>query len=169
MSTATVQKSDWQILASIFFYCTFFLAAGFVAALWLEKMLAASMPQYADDLRIAVMLFLLWLVISAGLRSADKVRKNMEGWKLMLTGLCIALAGSAVFNIFRLLFPSLIWSEEMTPISGFHWQSCLFFGVIGFVLSLISVIRQRISSKLWSNVLIFLVIAGIFLLIYYFA
>ena len=168
MSSKTTKASDEAVLLRDFIISSVLLSGIFIATLWLEKWLLGYTEKYADDLRIAIMLFALWLVINSGIRAADKIKRRIEGWKLILLGTCIALVAALLFNLFRYYFSNMIWSAEMVD-GSFNWSSLGFFGALGLILSLITVILMRIESKFWENVLVLLVIAGIALVVYLFA
>jgi hypothetical protein len=164
-----VQATDWQVLFRIGIISSILLGAFFIGSTWVEKWILQFTARYADEVRIGLMLFLLWLVVASSVRSADKVRSSMEGWKLIALGTAIAMVGAVIYNLFRIIFPAVIWSAETAPTKGFMWQSLLFFTAVGFVLSLVTVIRERVNNKLWANMLILLIIVGIGFLIFRFA
>lgn len=168
-SPSTRIFTEFQILIRVFAFCSLILAISFIASLWVEKWILPLTSVYADDIRIGLMLFALWLTVSSGIRSALKLRKNLEGWLLMALGAAIAFAGALLFNVFRILFPGMVWTIDHSDTAGVAWQSCLFFTVMGLVLAVITVIRERVENRLWSFLLIAFVVIGLILLMVYLA
>lgn len=163
------EVSDTQLFMRLTLYGTLILGVLFIASLWLEKLLLPVAGKYADDIRIGVMLLLMWAVITGLVRSGNKLKRSIEGWKLMLLALLVGVGGALIFNLFRTLFPNVIWSQETATVEGFNWGSFLFFGAVGLVFGMITVIKERVHSKFWENILILLVALGIALIIFYFA
>lgn len=159
-------RHDWQIILKTAMYGVVILAAGMFGSLFIEKALSNSIPKFADDIRIAAVLFLIWLVVNATIKAADKVKHSIEGWKLIILGTGIAVIGSFIFTVIKGYFPDLIWNTSESIVFPFEWNKFFFYSAIGFVLSLTSVIRLRVGSKFWGKILIYAVYAAILILVY---
>lgn len=166
MAEKTVKSTDWQVILRTAIMSIIILAALLFSALFIEKALSNSLPKYADDIRIAAVLFAIWLVVGAAIRSADNVKKTIEGWKLILLGTAIAVIAAFIYTVIKGYFPDMIWNTTDSVVYPFEWKKFGFFSVVGFVLSLTAVIRLRVGSKFWSKVLVYLVYIGIAVLVY---
>lgn len=162
------KATDWQVVWKTGVFSTFLLALGLFACLFVEKGLQNILPAYADDIRIAAMLFIIWLIVSSSLKAADKIKHSIEGWKLILLGTAIAVLGTFIYTVIKGYFPDLIWNTSKSVVFPFEWNNFAFFSGIGFILALTSVIRLRVGSKFWSRILVYLVYIGIAVIVYSF-
>lgn len=162
------KASDWQVILKTATFSTIILAIGLFACLFVEKGLQNFSPSYADDIRVAAMLFIIWLVVSSAIKSASSIKRSVEGWKLILMGIAIAVIASFIYTVVKGYFPDLIWNTSKSVVYPFQWSSFGFFSGIGAILALTSVIRLRVGSKFWSNVLVWLVYIGIAVVVYSF-
>ncbi len=162
------KASDWQVILKTSIFSTLILAIGLFACLFVEKGLQNFSPAYADDIRVAAMLFIIWLVVSSAIKSASSIKKRIEGWKLILMGIAIAVVGTFIYTVVKGFFPDLIWNTSSSVVYPFQWSSFGFFSGIGAILALTSVIRLRVGSKFWSSVLVWLVYIGIAVIVYSF-
>ena len=162
------KATDWQVVWKTGVFSTLLLAIGLFASLFIEKGLQNSLPAYADDIRIAAMLFIIWLIVSSSLRAADKIKHSIEGWKLILLGTAIVAIGTFIYTVIKGYFPNLFWNTSSSVVYPFEWSSFGFFTGIGFILALTSVIRLRVGSKFWSKILVYLVYIGIAVIVYSF-
>ena len=160
--------SDWQVILKTSIFSIVILAIGLFACLFVEKGLQNFSPAYADDIRVAAMLFIIWLVVSSAIKSASSIKKRIEGWKLILMGIAIAVVGTFIYTVVKGFFPDLIWNTSSSVVYPFQWSSFGFFSGIGAILALTSVIRLRVGSKFWSSVLVWLVYIGIAVIVYSF-
>ena len=164
--TKKIKSTDWQVILRTATMSTVILAALLFSALWIEKGLSKIIPPYADDIRIGAILFAIWLIVGAAIRAADKVKRSIEGWKLILLGSAIVTIAAFIYTIVKGFFPDLIWNTTESIVYPFEWKSFGFYAAIGFILSLTSVIRLRVGNAFWSKVLVYLVYAGIIVLVF---
>ena len=68
------KATDWQVVWKTGVFSTFLLALGLFACLFVEKGLQNILPAYADDIRIAAMLFICLLYTSPSPRDRQKSR-----------------------------------------------------------------------------------------------
>lgn len=162
------KASDWQVIFKTATFSIIILAIGLFACLFVEKGLQNFSPSYADDIRVAAMLFIIWLVVSSAIKSASNIKRSVEGWKLILMGTAIAVISTFIYTVVKGYFPDLIWNTSSSVVYPFQWSSFGFFSGIGAILALTSVIRLRVGSKFWSNVLVWLVYIGIAVVVYSF-
>lgn len=166
MSEQAEKSTDWQVILKTAIYGIVILAVGMFGSLFIEKALANVTPKFADDIQIAAILFLIWLIVNATIKAADKVKHTIEGWKLIILGTGIATIGTFIYTVIKGYFPDLIWNTSGSIVFPFEWNKFFFFSAIGFVLSLTAVIRLRVGSKFWGKVLIYLVYFAIAVLVY---
>ena len=162
------KASDWQVILKTSTFSIVILAIGLFACLFVEKGLQNFSPAYADDIRVAAMLFIIWLVVSSAIKSASSIKRSIDGWKLILMGTAIAVIGTFIYTVVKGYFPDLIWNTSSSVVYPFQWNSFAFFSGIGAILALTSVIRLRVGSKFWKTVLIWLVYIGIAVVVYSF-
>jgi len=120
---------------------------------------------WSNGAKTALSLLVFWLVITSSLRAMNKLRKDMDWFKLIGGGVGIATLGIVLFLV-TLQF--LNWLEV-------SWAEKPRYGLIGFyaggafIVSLLSLINLRVKSKMMGNVLEFLVIAAVAFLFFKFA
>lgn len=111
-------------------------------------------------------LFLLWLVVTAGVRSVQSLRKNAGVFLLWFSGGLTAVAGVLMASIFFALASSVgLDLGARLPTR----EAYLFALLIGLVYSLIALIHLKVRRKGLGNALEILVFAGILVLLLYFS
>jgi len=111
-------------------------------------------------------LFLLWLVVTAGVRSVQSLRKNAGIFLLWLSGGLTAVAGVLMASIFFALATSVgLDLGARLPTREVY----LFALVVGLVYSFIALIHLKVRGKGLGNALEILVFAGILVLLLYFS
>ena len=120
-----------------------------------HQQLLPGSDSWSKGIKTAVSLLVFWLVITSTLRAMNKMRKNMDWFKLLGGGVGIATLGIVLFLVTLqfLNWLKVSWAEDPN------------YGLIGFyaggalIVSLLSLINLRVKSKMMGNVLEFLVIA----------
>mgnify|MGYP000055266178 FL=1 len=120
-----------------------------------HQQLLPGTDSWSKGIKTAVSLLVFWLVITSTLRAMNKMRKNMDWFKLLGGGVGIATLGIVLFLVTLqfLNWLKVSWAEDPN------------YGLIGFyaggalIVSLLSLINLRVKSKMMGNVLEFLVIA----------
>ena len=110
-------------------------------------------------------LLVFWVVITATLRSEIKVRRNIGGLWLLLTGLLVAGFG-VILHLLVIQIISAIKTDVGLDLA-IDLKTVGFYAGIGFVASVISLINIKVKSEFWGNVLevIFVAaLAGLFFL-----
>ncbi|MBK6950282.1 MAG: hypothetical protein IPH16_21355 [Haliscomenobacter sp.] len=111
-------------------------------------------------------LFLLWLVVTAGVRSVHSLRKNAGVFLLWFSGGLTAVAGVLMASVFFALAASIgLDLGARLPTQDVY----LFALLIGLVYSLIALIHLKVRRKGLGNALEILVFAGILVLLLYFS
>jgi uncharacterized protein YacL len=110
-------------------------------------------------------LLIFWLVVTASLRSLNRLAEGISGIKLLLSGVAIAILGT-LFSQFILQL--LTWFEEPWAPEP-NYRTFLFYGAGGLIASVISLINLRVKDKTVGNVLEFIFIIVVALLFFYFA
>ncbi len=119
---------------------------------------------WSKGVKTAVSLLVFWLVITSSLRAMNKMREDMDWFKLIAGGVGIATLGVVLFLV---SLQVLNWWEV-------SWAEQPNYGLIGFyaggafIVSLLSLINLRVESKMMGNVLEFLVIALVVYLFFHF-
>ena len=119
----------------------------------------------SDKILTGLKLLVFWVVITATLRSEVKVRKNIGGLWLLLTGLVVAGLGVILHLLTMQIIPTL--KTDVGLDLAIDFKTVGFYAVIGFVASVISLINIKVESEFWGNVLevVFVaVLAGLFFL-----
>lgn len=148
------------------------LIAGFIlgALLLGSGFLIGEMPfegKWESRLRLAAMLFLFWLVVSAGIRAADKLLKAVDvGW-LFLTGLGVGVVGHLAQSLG-------FWAVARYTGDMGSWMPRVGGGMLSPVLAVsllvtvLTVISVRVKSELMANALRALLFVLVAFLIYFF-
>lgn len=120
---------------------------------------------WSKGAKTAVSLLVFWLVITSALRAMNKLRKDMDGYKLVAGGVGIATLGILLFLLTLQLLHALAVSWAAKP----KYEVIGFYAGGAFIVSLLSLINLRVKSKMMGNVLEFLVIAIVAFLFFKFA
>lgn len=124
-----------------------------------------ELNRFGRGLKIALSLLIFWLIVTASLRSLNRLAPNTSGGGLLLTGIAIAVLGTLMSQIILQL---LSWFEEpWAPEPNF--RTTLFYGAAGLVASVISLINLRVKDQKVGNVLEIIFIALVAVLFFYFA
>lgn len=115
--------------------------------------------------KVGLSLLVFWLVVTASLRSINRLAEGISGIKLLLGGLAIALLGT-LFSQFILQI--LTWFEEPWAPKP-NYRTFLFYGAGGLVASVISLINLRVKDQRLGNVLEVAFIILVALIFFYFA
>lgn len=110
---------------------------------------------WSKGVKTAVSLLVFWLVITSSLRAMNKMREDIDWFKLIGGGVGIATLGIVLFLVTLqfLNWLKVSWAEDPN------------YGLIGFyaggalIVSVLSLINLRVKSKMIGNVLELLVIA----------
>lgn len=136
-----------------------------LAATWLLPKLIDYEWQHASNLETGVKLFALWLVTTSTIRSLDKLRRGIQGWKLVITGVGLVVGATLLFFL-----TGYIW-KMIVPETSLNWgglKTGPFFIVVGFVVSVVSMINLKVKNTFLGNVLELLFIGLIAFLFFYY-
>ena len=100
MTNLAKNSSDLKVLANAGLFAAVSITGGFILLLWLESWLLNIFPDYGDDLVAGLMLLWTWIVIGALVRSIEKLKSRIQGWKLLILSLLVTLVGTMVFQLF---------------------------------------------------------------------
>ena len=124
-----------------------------------------DLNRFGRGLKVGLSLLIFWLVVTASLRSINRLAGKISGAKLLLAGVTIAILGT-LFNQFILQL--LTWFKEPWAPEP-NYRTFLFYGAGGLVASVISLINLRVKDQKLGNVLEVVFIALVALLFFYFA
>lgn len=124
-----------------------------------------DLNRFGRGLKVGLSLLVFWLVVTASLRSINRLAKDIPGIKLLLAGVAIAVLGT-LFGQFILQI--LTWFKEPWAPEP-NYRTFLFYGAAGLVASVISLINLRVKDQKLGNILEVLFIAVVALLFFYFA
>ena len=145
------------------------LAGAFIALFFLENKLTGLLGKYADEATIGLMLLILWLVVSSGIRSINSLSKGIAAWKLLLAGVLTAGVSAILYSAFLVVFPRVSKSPAFAEVAGASGGMILLLTGLAFVISLIAIINVRVKNKMLGNLLEFLIIGGCIFGFVYFA
>lgn len=128
--------------------------------------LAEMFPQFGGGVRTGLMLFVLWLMVSTGIRSISSLIKKSTSLELLVAGSVIGILGSV--TCFSLAKVVAFFREGSTLHRVFDHQNVLFFAGVGIVLAILTTINLQTKNRALGNLLEFLVIAAVILGIIYF-
>lgn len=120
---------------------------------------------WSKGAKTAVSLLVFWLVITSSLRAMNKLRQDMDWFKLLAGGVGIATLGISLFLVTLQCLNGLEVSWAEKP----KYEIIGFYAGGAFIVSLLSLINLRVKSKMMGNVLEFLVIAVVAYLFFKFA
>lgn len=120
---------------------------------------------WTNGVKTGVSLLVFWLVITSTLRAMNKLRKDMDWFKLILGGVGIAALGIILYLLALQLLTALKVSWAEKP----RYALVGFYSAGAFIVSLLSLINLRVKSKMIGNVLEFLVIAAVAFLFFKFS
>lgn len=115
-------------------------------------------------LKIGLSLLIFWLVVTAALRSHNRLAPGSSGGSLLLSGVAIAVLGTLLSQVILQL---LHWFDEpWAPEPNFN--TTLFYGAAGLIASVISLINLRVKDQKMGNVLEIVFIVLVALLFFYY-
>ena len=159
------ERTDSQVWLQTVLISTFLLTLLLSVGAWGLARLLPSEAGLFRPVLTGLELLLLWLVATSALRSINRLRPSIAGWKLLPAGLIVVVLGFLLYIGIAQVFSfagTERWSEY--PLSGL----ALFFAGTSLVISLISLINLRVPSQMLGNILEFLVIAVVIFLFFYF-
>lgn len=120
---------------------------------------------WTNGVKTGVSLLIFWLVITSTLRAMNKLREDMDWFKLILGGVGIAALGIVLYLLALQVLNGLKvgWAEKP------RYALVGFYSAGAFIVSLLSLINLRVKSKMIGNVLEFLVIAAVAFLFFKFS
>lgn len=160
-----VKRSENAILVQSILFGALFFAGLAVVATWLDGLIGGVFPKLAGQTRGGISLFFLWLVVTATLRSIHKMSRGVESVKLLLAGITVAIVGAVFAGASHWLVGQ--FSEGFLPFSVGS-RNVLFYGGLGLVVSLISLINLRVQSRFLGDLLELLLIAALAFAFFYF-
>lgn len=116
-------------------------------------------------IKVGLSLLIFWLVVTASLRSVNRLAAGIAGFKLLVGGVAIAVLGTLLS---QLILHILIWFEESWAPDP-NYGTFLFYGIGGMIASVISLINLRTPDKRVGNILEVIIIIVVALLFFYFA
>ena len=162
--TKTADREDSAVLLRASIISAIILGLGLNAVIFLAEKFAASTPDFKEKLIIGLSLFLTWVVLTSTLRSIDKMREGTDAWKFLLAGMIVVIGGV----LLRFLFANLIALFVENWPKSLDLSELGFYAVLGFIISLVSMINLKVKNQFLGNVLEFLVIALVIFLFFTF-
>ena len=127
--------------------------------------LGGELSRFGRGLKVGLSLLLFWVVVTASLRSINRLAKDIPGWKLLAAGVAIAGLGT-LFGQFILQI--LTWFKEPWAPEP-NYRTFLFYATAGLFASIISLINLRVKDQKLGNILEVLFIVVVAILFFYFA
>ena len=162
----SVKKSKavfWQTVL----FTALILGTGLVLAIWGGNRLADQLPRFGPGIRTALLTFILWLVVSTGVRSLHALNKKRSLGSLLAGGSLTGIFGSlACFSFVRVL---AVFREGSSLEAAFDLWNMLYFAGLGIVVSILAVINLRTKNKSLGNFLELLVLGAVLFSILYFS
>lgn len=124
-----------------------------------------DLNRFGRGVKVGLSLLIFWLVVTASLRSVNRLAEGISGIKLLMAGVAIAIVGT-LFS--QLILQVLTWFKEPWAPEP-NYRTFLFYGAGGLVASVISLINLRVRDKRMGNILEFVFIVVVALLFFYFA
>lgn len=140
----------------------------FIVLMFFQAGFSKVFGKYADEAVIGLMLLVLWLVVSSTIRTINSLAKKVAAWKLLLSGVLIALVATVLVAAFMIVFPEVAKSENMTDVAGATGTMILLNSALALVISLTVVINLRVTNKTTGKFLEILIIGGCILAFIYF-
>ena len=162
--TKTADREDSNVMLRASVISAIILGLGLNAVIFLAERLAASTPDFKEKLTIGLSLFITWVVLTSTLRSIHKMRSETDAWKFLLAGVIITVGGVLLQFVFA---NGIALFAEDWP-RAFNLKQIGFYGVMGFIISLISMINLKVKNQFLGNILEFLVIAAVIYLFFSF-
>ncbi|MBR9920216.1 MAG: hypothetical protein GYB31_05195 [Bacteroidetes bacterium] len=138
-----------------------------LVAVFAGNKIVEAQPKLGPSFRTALLLFVMWLVVSAGVRSIRSLNKKSGFADLLAGGALIGALGSiACFSFARVVS---FFAKSSTLASVFDHRNLMFFAGLGVVAALLAAINAQTKNRALGNLLEVLVIVAIILLLIYFA
>ena len=162
-------STENSVIARAVIMASMLLGGLFIAVMFFQGGFSKILGKYSDEAVTGLMLLAMWLVVSSTVRTINRLAKRAAAWKLLLSGVLIALVATVLMSAFIIVFPDVAKSENMDEVAGATGTMILLNLALAFVISLIAVINLRVANKMLGNVLEFLIIGGGILAFVYFA
>ena len=121
------------------------LGLGMVGVQYFAEWLANAFPNSYLKIRIALLLFLTWLVVSSVVRSIHRTRTSVPFGLLLLGAILTAVIGTLLFQIaLAILFKVAIFSD---------WSIFAAAGVVGLLTGLLTAINLKVKNRMLGNLL----------------
>lgn len=157
---------DARVMTRTILLSAVLLAGIFIGLFFLEGKLTQLFGKQVDNVQTGIMLFALWLIVSSGIRSIDRLRRNIAAWKLILAGFLITFIGVIFYTAFLILYPQIAKTGDLGEVADATKGLIIFFSSISLFLAIITVINLRIRNRLFGNILeVLLIVGGIYLLL----
>lgn len=124
-----------------------------------------ELNRFGRGMKVGLSLLIFWLIVTASLRSINRLAEDIPAFSLLIGGVAIAVLGT-LFG--QLILQILTWFEEPWAPEP-NYRTFMFYGVGGLVASVISLINLRVKDKTVGNVLELIFIVVVALLFFYFA
>lgn len=139
------------------------LLMGLGSVFLLSQWLSEFFPSYYASIQTALMLFAIWLVITSTLRSLQHLLPKIDAWLLLILGTLITAMGVLFYWAFLGIYGALTIDYDI----DFSWEPVWVFTVLGFIVSLMTLINLRIKDRDVGNVLeIVLMLAVVIFMVY---
>ncbi len=162
---ANSDKTENQVLGKSILISGISIAVLLVILDIVNQKVFPETTSWTNGVKTGVSLLVFWLVITSTLRAMNKLRKDMDWFKLILGGVGIAALGITLYLLILQLLTALEVSWAEKP----RYALVGFYSAGAFIVSLLSLINLRIKSKMIGNVLEFLVIAAVAFLFFKFS
>ena len=162
---ANSDKTENQVLGKSILISGISIAVLLVVLDIVNQKVFPETTSWTNGVKTGLSLLVFWLVITSTLRAMNKLRKDMDWFKLILGGVGIAALGIILYLLILQLLNVLEVSWAEKP----RYALVGFYSAGAFIVSLLSLINLRIKSKMIGNVLEFLVIGVVAFLFFKFS
>lgn len=158
-----MKAEEQDILYRVVLICSVILGALLVGLSAMVERLPPSAANLANGLRTGLGLVIFWLLVTAALRSIDRLQKNVPTAVLLLAGLAVSVLGTSAYFACRLLFGWSLPTEQ--PL----FYQLLFYVGAGTIASTMALIGLRVKDPMRRNVLQISFLSLVAILFFYFA
>lgn len=159
------KQNESAVLVQSLLIGAFIFALLTLGATFVDNFIAATFPKLEGQVRGGLSLFLLWLVITSTTRSIHRLSPRAESWKLLVAGVGVAIAGTLMGAALHWIIGRFSAQFAPLPVSG---RALLFYGALGLVVAVISLINLRVRNKMLGDLLELMIIIGLAFAFFYF-
>ena len=158
-------NKEFQVAIRAITIAAIILQVLFVGLAIVWPMIAPEQNTFWNSLLVGLNLFLLWLVVTSTLRSINRIVPGVNGGLLLMSGLGIGVLSLMLqYGIFYMLKMTKNTDLVQAP----KQDELFFFMGICFVVSFLAMIKLKVESNFWGNVLEVLFIGALAFFFFYY-